>query len=141
MNINSIESSLYKLLYDTFEATDGIRIFENVYYVDFKNHDQWIVIDSQTNTAGAIPKATFNLHISIKNGLMNEKVVLNKLLDKVLKVMTPGYRFDVLDGDTADLIGEAEITETSLLPVMQHQGGGSFRSLTIGVVYAGEIPA
>lgn len=141
MNISSVESSLFKFLFDNFEATEGIKIFESVYYVDFDTFDKWIVIDSLSNTAGSVPKANYFLHLSIKNGLLNEKVILNRLCDSVTKLLSEGTRIDVYDDETEVLVGELEVCETSLAPVMQHMGGGSFRSLSLGVVYAGEIPA
>ncbi len=140
MNISSLEDSFFKLLYDKFEVAQGIKIFENVYYVDFELCDKWIVIDSLSHSTGSLPKAMFNLHISIKNGLMNEKVTLTKLVDAVTKVISPGFRFDLYNSDTELIESEAEVVSTNLLPIMRHLGGGSFRSLTVGIVYAGDIP-
>lgn len=140
MNISSLEASFFKVLYDKFEVLHGIKIFENVFYQDFETYDKWIVIDSLSHTTGAIPKALFFLHISIKNGLANEKVVLNRLVDLVCSEINEMARFDVYDDLTEQLIGEMEICQTSLSPVFQHAGGGSFRSLTVGIVYAGEVP-
>ena len=141
MNIASLESSLRKVLYDNFEVPLGIKVFENIYYQDFEAYDQWIVIDSLTHTTGPLPKALFFLHMSIKNGLANEKVVLNRLTDLVCSVINPMARFNMYNDETFALVGEMEISETSLSPVLQHAGGGSFRSLTVGIVYAGNIPA
>ena len=140
MKISDIESSLLKVLYDKFEVLEGIKIFENVYYQNFEDYDRWIVIDSLSHTTGSVPKALYFLHLSIKNGLANEKVVLNRLTDLVCAEINQGARFDVYDDLTGHLIGEMEVCETSLSPVFQHAGGGSFRSLTVGIVYAGEIP-
>jgi hypothetical protein len=140
MNLASVESSLYKFLYDNFEVNLGIKIFENVNYVDFEAYDKWIVIDTLSNTTGSVPKANYFLHLSIKNGLLNEKVVLNRLCDSVTALITQGARIDVYDDETEELVGEMEVCETSLVPVLQHIGGGSYRSLTVGLVYAGEIP-
>lgn len=140
MNISSIESSLFKYLYENFEVPLGIKIFENVYYVDFDTYDKWIVIDSLSHTTGSIPTAFFFLHLSIKNGQQNEKVVLNDLIDAVTKLVNPGLRIDVYDSRTALRVGELEVTETTLAPVFQHAGGGSYRSLTVGLVYAGDSP-
>lgn len=138
MNIASVEASLFKYLYDNFEVPLGIKIFESVYYVDFKTYDQWIVIDSLDHTTGPLPKANYFLHISIKNGLLNEKTVLNRLVDSVVALINPGARIDVFDDLTGLAVGEMEVVETNLVPVLQHSGGGSYRSLTVGLVYAGD---
>jgi len=140
MTISDVESSLFKFLYDTFEVAQGIKIFENTNYVDFTTFNEWIVVDTLSNTTGSVPRANYFLHISIKNGLRNEKATLNRLVDKVCKEINPGRRFLVYDDTTGVLKGEMEVCETSLIPVLQHAGGGSFRSLTVGIVYAGEIP-
>lgn len=141
MRISDVESSLFKFLYDNFEVPLGIKVFENVYYVDFETYNTWIVIDSLTHSTGSIPKANYFLHLSIKNGLLNEKVVLNRLCDTVTKLIAEGTRISVYNDETEELIGEMEVCETNLVPVLQHAGGGSYRSLTVGIVYAGEIPA
>ena len=138
MNISDIESSLFRFLYNNFEVPLGIKIFESVFYVDFKAYDKWIVVDSLTNSTGGVPKASFFLHLSIKNGLLNEKVVLNRLIDTVTQLINPGFRIDVYDDATGLPKGEMEVSETALLPVLQHAGGGSFRSLSVELVYAGE---
>jgi hypothetical protein len=141
MNISSVEASFFKYLYENLEVLSGIKIFENVYYVDFETYDKWLVIDSLTHTTGAVPKAHYFLHISLKQGLQNEKVVLEKLVDQVVALVNEGVRFDVFDSETATLIGECEVCETSLTPVWQHAGGGSYRSLSVGLVYAGDALA
>lgn len=141
MNISSVESSLFKFLYDNFEEPLGIKIFESVYYVDFSTFDKWIVIDSLSHTTGSVPRANYFLHLSLKNGLLNEKVALNRLCDSVTKLISEGTRINVYDDETEEIIGEMEVVETNLAPVLQHMGGGSFRSLSVGIVYAGEIPA
>lgn len=140
MNISSVESSLFKYCYENFEVPHGIKIFESVYYVDFATYDRWIVIDSLSHTTGSIPKALFFLHISIKNGLLNDKVVLNRLTDQVTALINEGARIDVYDDDTGAFIGEMEVCETALAPALLHAGGGSFRSLSVGIVYAGDVP-
>ena len=141
MKIADTESSLLKFLYDKFEVLLGIKVFESVYYVDFETYDKWIVIDSLSASTGGVPKANYFLHLSIKNGLINEKVVLNRLCDTVTALISEGTRINVYSDATGLLIGEMEVTDTSLVPVLQHAGGGSYRSLSVGIVYAGEIPA
>ena len=139
MNIDSVQSSFFRYLYDNFEVPSGIKIFESVYYVDFKTFDKWIVLDQLGNTAGPLPTASFYLHCSIKNGLLNETVVLNRLVDSVTNLIYPMKRLDVYNGSTGVLVGEMEIVETNLLPVLQHAGGGSYRSLGVSLAYAGEL--
>lgn len=139
MKIADVESSIFKFLYDNFEVLSGIKVFESVYYVDFETYDKWIVIDSLSHTTGSIPTAHYFLHLSIKNGLLNEKVVLNRLCDEVTKLINPGTRIDVYSDATGILIGEMEVTDTGLVPVLQHAGGGSYRSLSVSFVYAGEV--
>ena len=138
MKIADIESSLFRELYNKFEAPLGIKIFESVYYVDFAAYDKWIVIDSLSHSTGPLPKAIYYLHLSIKNGLLNEKVILNRLCDTVTAYINPGYRIEVFDDETGVSIGEMEICDTNLVPVLQHAGGGSFRSLSVEIVYAGD---
>ena len=140
MTISDVERSIFKFLYDTFEVPKGIKIFDNVNYVDFTAYDQWIVIDTLSNTTGSVPRANYFFHVSIKNGLRNEKTVLNRLVDSVCKEINQGRRLNVYDDLTGVLKGELEVCETSLLPPLQHAGGGSFRTLSAGIVYAGEIP-
>lgn len=139
MKIADIESSFFKVLYDNFEVPLGIKVFESILYVDFAAYDRWIVIDSLSNSTGPLPRANFLLHLSIKNGLLNDKVVLNRLCDTVTQLLNPGVGLAVYDDATGVPVGGMLITETSLLPVMEHVGGGCFRSLSLGLVYAGEV--
>lgn len=140
MTISDIDRSLFKFLYDTFEVPKGIKIFDNVHYVDFTTFDKWIVVDTLSNSTGSVPRANYYLHISLKNGLRNEKLVLNRFVDEVCAQLNPMRRLNVYDDLTGTLKGEMEVCETSLTPILQHSGGGSFRSLAVGFVYAGEIP-
>lgn len=139
MKIADIESSLFKFLYDNFEVPLGIKVFESVYYVDFESFDQWIVIDSLSHSTGSIPEAHYFLHLSLKNGLLNEKVKLNRLCDTITQFVYPGAGIEVYSDATGLLLGGMQITDTSLVPVLQHSGGGSYRSLSVGIVYAGEV--
>jgi hypothetical protein len=141
MNISSIESSLFKILYDSLEVPFSIKIVENATYIDFKTYSTWIAIDSLTHSTGSIPKALYFLHIATKDGKANDIQVLNRVVDKVLAVINQGARINVYDDSSEALIGEMEVCETSLSPVIKHPAGGNYRSLTVGLVYAGEIPA
>lgn len=139
MKIADIESSLYKFCYEQFELPLGIKIFESVYYVDFTSYDQWIVIDSLSHTTTSIPTAHFFLHLSLKSGLLNSKVALNRLCDTVTQLINPGTRIDVYSDSTGLLLGEMEVGDTSLTPQLDHSGGGGYRSLSVSIVYAGEV--
>ena len=139
MTITDIERSLFKVLYDAFEVPHGIKIFDSVYYVDFETYEKWVVIDTLSSSAGPIPRDNFALHISTKKGLRNEKYILSRLVDSVAGLFAPLQRFDVYDDQTGLLKGDMEVCAATLLPLMQHGGGGSFRTLQIGLVYAGEV--
>lgn len=136
-----IESSLFKALYDTLEVPHGIRVVEDIAYVDFTSYSTWVVIDSLTNTTGPLPKALYFLHIATKGGNLNDVQFLNRAVDKVLAVISEGARLSVYDDSSGALIGEMEVSESSLSPVIKHPNGGNYRSLTVGLVYAGTIPA
>jgi hypothetical protein len=138
MTITDIERSFFKVLYDSFEASQGIKIFDSVYYVDFETFTKWIVVESLSHTTGPVPRANFNLHISTKKGLRNEKNELLRLIDAVCAVINQGARFNTYSDSTGTINGEMEVCFTALLPIMQHGGGGSFRTLSVGIVYAGE---
>jgi len=57
MNTASIESSLYKYLYEQLELTDNIHIFESIHYTSFDPYTKWVAIDTLSNSAGALPRA------------------------------------------------------------------------------------
>lgn len=140
MNTASIESSLYKYLYDNLETTLGVHVFESVFYLNFDVYDKWVAIDTLSNTSGALPRALFFLHIAVKEAGMHDIQTLNRLVDKVSAVINYGTRFDVYDDETGSLVGEAEVSNTSLSPIVKHPTGGSYRSLTVGLVYANNLP-
>ncbi len=139
LTTTDVERSIFKVLYDNFEVPEQVKIFDNIFYVDFAAFDRWIVIDSLSHSSGALPKANFTLHVSTKKGLRNEKYALTRLVDHVCELFYECARFDAYGDDTGQLKGEFEITKVSLLPIMQHAGGGSFRSLHFSVVYSGPV--
>lgn len=141
MNTASVESSLFKYLYEKLEDPFEIKIVENIAYIDFSTYNSWVVIDQLTHTTGSIPKALYFLHIASKDGNLNDTQILNRLVDKVLAVVNEGCRIDVFDDSSEVLLGDMEVCETSLSPVIKHPNGGNYRSLTVGLVYAGTIPA
>lgn len=137
MSITNLEVSFYRYLYEQLEVAKGIRLFEAVDLEAFTALTEWIVIETLTNPLGAAPKQLYFLHISLQKGMKNEKILLSRLIDKVVAAVNNGVRFPIYDYDTAEQIGQAEIIETSLSPMMNHVSGGCFRSLTVGVAYAG----
>jgi len=140
MNTASIESSLYKYLYDSLEVPFGVKIFESTFYLNFENFTKWVAIDTLSNSAGAVPRALFFLHIAVKDTGVHDTQILNRLVDSVTNVVNYGTRIDIYDDNTGILAGEAEVSDTSLSPIVKHPTGGSYRSLTVGLVYAGSDP-
>lgn len=140
MRISDVSSSIYKLLYETLEVPFGIRVVENASFIDFAVYDKWIAIDSLTHTTGSIPRALYFFHVANKDTGPNDIRDLNRLTDKVLDIVNQGARFNVYNDLDGTLIGEMEVSETSLSPVIKHPEGGNYRSLTVGLVYAGETP-
>lgn len=140
MNTASIESSLYKYLYEQLEVPHSVKIFESTFYLNFDTYSAWVAIDSLSNSGGALPKALFFLHVAVKDTGANDVQALNRLVDLVSSVVNYGTRLDVYNDATGILAGEAEVVQTSLSPIVKHPTGGSYRSLTVGLVYAGSDP-
>lgn len=152
MSIANLEASVFKYLYDELEVGKSIRIFDDVNLESFKTLTEWVVFETLTNPLGDQPKQLFFLHASLQKGLKRERILLARLVDKVLDKVAKGTRLPLYDFDayetelaaaqvgdppvTPRQIGEMEVTENSLSPVMHHISGGVFRSITIGVVYA-----
>lgn len=135
MKLSAVEGSLYLYLVDNLETPLGIKVFEDKNLVDFDAFTKWVVIDTLTNQLGAQPVQMYFIHIATQKGLVNAKSDLNTLVDTVEELLTEGTRMDILDPLGA-VIGEMEISNTSLSPIMTHQCGGNFRSLTIEIVYS-----
>jgi hypothetical protein len=135
LTLHQVESALLRHLHEQLEVPLGIKIFESVFYVDFTTYTKWVVIDYLSNVLGPQAKQLLFLHIAVKKQGQNEAEELAKLVDSVYSVVDQGTRFAVYNYTTGAVIGETEVCEVSLSPVMQHQGGGSYRSLTLGLVY------
>lgn len=136
MNIENVEASFFRHLYEQLEIPYGISLFEEINRQDFSEYQEWIVVQPLANPLGNQPKQTFLLHAAVQKSGSAERVRLSRLVDKVLASIDQGTRIDTYDYTTGELIGEMEVSEASLSPVMPHASGGSFRSITVGVVYA-----
>lgn len=134
-SLENLEASLQRYLYTNLELAKSIKVFESVNQVDFTSFTKWVVIDTLTNNLGAEPKQLIFLHIATQKGLKNEKAELTKLVDTVLGIIDFGFRIDVYSYTTGLVIGEMEVSDASLSAVMQHPGGGAFRTLSLGLVY------
>lgn len=139
MKITDVERSLFKYLYDNLEVPSGIKIFDSVFYVDFTSHDKWVVLDPLSNSNTSTPRANFSLHISIKNGLRNASIILSRLVDTVSALFPEYKRIAVYSDQSGTLCGEMEVCALGLLPTQKHVGGGEFRTLSVSVVYPGEV--
>lgn len=136
MRLADIESSFLRHLYENLEVASGIKIFEHTNQIDFTTFTRWVVLDTLSNSLGNQPKQLWFVHCAVQKGLKHEKAELTSLVDTVLDVVDQGTRFMIYDDEgTGDPIGEMEVCEASLSPVLQHAGGGSFRSITVGLVY------
>lgn len=131
--ISSVEASLYKYLFETVPA--GVKVFEDVIYEDFQAHNQWIVIDSLTNKLGAQPVQQYFIHVAQQKNEPNSKATITKLASDIYKLIDEGTTIDLYDIDSVELIGSMRVVSTSFSPVLQHRGGGSMRSISIGVAY------
>lgn len=137
MTQTDFEASIFRYLYENLEVPYGIKIYEDKNVVDYTAQEEWVVIDSLTTLRlDTQPKALYFFHCAIQKGLNNGKEKLTRLLDKVIPLMRVNSRIVLYDYDSGDQIGEAEVCENSLSPILQHPGGGSFRSITAGVIYA-----
>lgn len=131
-----IEASFLRFLTGTIGTPHGIKIFDDKNMVDYDAYDQWVVIDTLSlSDPESTPKQMYFLHVAVKRGLANGKKKLLQLLDLVQAHISKGTRFEVYSYDTGLATGQAEVSELSLSPILQHPGGGSFRSLTLGIVY------
>lgn len=132
---SDVEASFHRHLYETLEVPLGIKIFESVNQVSFDKYTKWVVIDTLTNILGAEPKQLFFVHVATQKGLKNEKSELLALVDSVMVILEQGTRINMYAASTGLEIGEMEICDLSLSPVLQHPGGGAFRSFTVALVY------
>ena len=136
MTITNVEVSFYRYLYEQLEVPYGIKLFESTNLTDFSECEEWVVVDPLSNPLGQQPKQLYFLHAAVQKGGAEERLQLSRLVDKVVATVEQGSRIDVYDYDTELIVGEMEICEVSMSPIMQHTSGGSYRSITLGVVYA-----
>lgn len=135
INTSDVEASFHRHLYETLEVPLGIKIFESVNQVSFDKYTKWVVIDTLTNILGAEPKQLFFVHVATQKGMKNEKSELSALVDSVMVILEVGTRINRYDATTGVEVSEMEISDLSLSPILQHPGGGAFRSFTVGLVY------
>ena len=131
--ISSVEASLYKYLFET--VPEGVKVFEDVISEDFHTHNKWVVIDSLTNRLGDQPVQQYFIHVAQQKNEPNSKATITKLASDVYKLIDEGTSIPLYDIDTVNLIGSMRVVTASFSPVLQHRGGGSMRSISIGVAY------
>jgi hypothetical protein len=136
MKLTDVEASFFRYLYENLEVTDGIKVLEDINLQDFSGMVRWVVVDSLSNRLGPQPVQLYFLHIAVQKQGALAKAALVELVNKVVEVIDEGTSITVYDYATGLEIGEMEVSETSLSPVMPHFSGGTFRSMTVGVVYA-----
>jgi hypothetical protein len=136
MKLENVEASLFRYLYEQLEVVHGIRLMEAINLDNFDDLAEWVVVAPLSNVLGFQPKQLFFLHAAVQKVGDDESIRLARLVDKVLSVMDQGTRIDAYDVATGELTGEMEVSDMSISPVLRHASGGSFRSITIGVVYA-----
>lgn len=137
MQLQDIEASLMRHLYETLQIPYGIKVYEDVISQNFDLYDEWVVIDSLGNPMGAEPAQHYYIHAAIKNGAPNAKHKLSVLVDKVSAVIDLGTEIKIYSYSTKELIGYMTVSDFSLSPILQHSAGGAMRSLTVSVVYEG----
>lgn len=136
MNIlTNVEASLYRYLYENLTVPDGVKIFEDVVSVDFVSYTEWVVIDSLSNSLGDQPNQLYFLHIAQQKSSPNSKEALIRLVDKVVTLFEGGNEIALYDYDSGAQIGAMTVARASLQPVRQHREGGSYRPLSIEIVY------
>ena len=136
MTLEQIEASFLRHLYTNLEVSQGVKIFEETNQVDFTSFENWVVIDTLSNSSTEQPKQLWFLHCALQKGLKNEKANLIKLVDKVMPLVQRYTGIPVYDVVSGAQIGAMMVCEVSLSPVMRHPGGGAFRSITVGAVYS-----
>lgn len=138
MDITSLEASFKKYLRDNLEVAQGIKVFDDVNKVDPLAQTQWVVIDPLRTDPNILGRSLYFLQIAVQKQDTNERLNLNKLVSKVCAVVNEGVNIDGYDFATGLLDGSClSILDTSLSPVLVHSGGGSFRSLTVDILYNG----
>jgi len=136
MKLANVEASLLKYLKENLTPS-GIKVFESIYLQDFTNFTKWVVVDSLSNNLREQPKQLYFIHCAIQKGAANSNALLVELLDTVHVFLEAGTRIDIYDVISEDLVGEMEIVDVRLNPLVQHAGGGMMRSFAIGICYEG----
>lgn len=137
MTLEDVEASLVRHLYERVQLPYNVKVYEDLFEVDFDNYPEWVVIDSLSNTLGAEPVQHYFIHIAIQNEAPNSKQKLNVLTDKVVNELNEGTEIKAYSYVTKTLIGYMTVSNCSLSPVTKHKGGGMMRSLAVDIVYVG----
>jgi hypothetical protein len=137
MTLEDVEASLVRHLYEKLQLPYGVKVYEDLFEVDFDMYSEWVVIDSLSNQLGPAPIQHYFIHIAIQNEAPNSKQKLNVLTDKVVSVLNEGTEIKVYSYVTKTLIGYMTVSDSSLSPVVKHKGGGMMRSLAVDIVYVG----
>lgn len=136
MKLVDVEASFLRYIGENLSVS-GITVFESVFMQDFTTFQKWVVIDSLSNSLKEQPKQIYFVHCAVQKGAANSKAVLTELLDTVHLLIEKGTRIDLYEVQNEEIVGEMEITDVRLNPLVQHAGGGLLRSFTISIAYAG----
>lgn len=136
MKLVDVEASFLRYIGENLSVS-GITVFESVFMQDFTTFQKWVVIDSLSNSLKEQPKQIYFVHCAVQKGAANSKAVLTELLDTVHLLIEKGTRIDIYEVENEGIIGEMEIIDVRLNPLVQHAGGGLLRSFTISIAYAG----
>lgn len=136
MKLSFVEASFLRYLGENLSISN-IKVFESVFMQDFTTFQKWVVVDSLSNNLNEQPRQIYFVHCAVQKGAANSKAILTELLDTVHLLLEKGTRIDVYNTVNASIIGEMEITDVRLNPLVQHAGGGLLRSFTISIAYAG----
>ena len=136
MNIlTNVEASLLRYLTEHLTVPHGVKIFEDVFSIDFDNFTEWVVVDTLSNPLGDQPHQMYFLHIAQQKHSAQAKEALIRLVDKVVDLFEVGDEIPLYDYDSGTLIGAMMVARSSLQPVRQHRGGGSYRPLSMEIAY------
>lgn len=136
--LTNVEASVLRYLYENLEVAEGIKVFEDIYTVDFNSFSEWVVIDSLGGSLGATPRANYFFHCAQQKGMPVAKENLAVLCDKVLALFDQGTGIPLYDYTTGIETGTIWVVSVaSFSPVIQHKGGGSVRALPVTITFAG----
>jgi hypothetical protein len=135
MNIEDVEASMVRYLYENLQIPYGIKVYEDLIDQDFGAYDQWVVVDTLTNSGGYQPIQHYFIHAAVKNKGAGQKQELNVLTDRVNSVLSLGTTITLYSYSSGQQLGYMTVSEINLSPVMQHSSGGAYRPLAVSIVY------